>query len=475
MKNTNTSQQVKTDALKSKNQRGYNEVIEFLDAHWNTNRNDTSLTGLTQLDLALGSLSKKMATILVSGTNGKTLTINFTAKLLREEKLTVGTFISPHTLTYNERFSLNEETISNKALAEIGSDVIGVMESLGLKLNTLEILTMMAFAYFDKNGVDVAILEEHNTNDLPKTTHICSPNVVGITRIAEGASPADNKASEEDIRSVLSLVKPNSHVVSADQSKLNLQTMQKVVEEQGAVWSMPIRKLASLPYPFEQLHGRCAALAERIASIFINEFINQASVTVVESLLTKIKGQRGRPTLEAKRRSEMNPKKTVDQFWKDVSINMPGRFQLLPKEKPSILLDNATNLDAIRNVLLGIRLLHYQRPLKGLTVIIGNNNATLDTVELLKLLRYFFKKTSGQIVLCPAEPAVSNVAGHSWNIQQLTAELKNMKIKARAADSFQEAFEYAITSVDERNGLVVITGAQELISEYWRNKGIKKI
>lgn len=475
MKNTNTLQQAKADALKSKSQRGYNEIVEFLDSHWNTNKQDRALNGLTQLDLALENPSKKLATILVGGTNGKSLTINFTAKLLREEKLSIGTFISPHTLTYNERLSLNEETISNKVFAEVGNEVISTMESLGLELNSLEILTMMALVYFTKNGADVAIFEAHDNKDLPKTTLLFSPSVVGITRIAEGASPADNKASEEDIKRVLSLVKPNCHVVSADQSKLNLQTMQKCVEEEGAVWSMPIRKLAALAYPFEQLHGRCAALAERIASIFINEFVNQASTTITESLLTKIKGQRGRPTLEAKRKSELNPKKTVDQFWKLIAIDMPGRFQQLSKEKPTILLDNASNLDALRNVLLGIRLLHYQRPLKGLTLILGNNNLNVDIVELLKLLRYFFKKTSGQIVLCPAIPAVSNVGAQSWDTQYITSELKTMKIKARSAESFQEAFEYAVTSVDERHGLVVITGAQELITEFWRNKGTKKI
>ena len=48
--------------------------------------------------------------------------------------------------------------------------------------------------------------------------------------------------------------------------------------------------------------------------------------------------------LEAKRQSELNPKKTVEQFWKENTNELPARFQLLDKEKPSILLDNASNL-----------------------------------------------------------------------------------------------------------------------------------
>ena len=91
-------------------------------------------------------------------------------------------------------------------------------------------------------------------------------------------------------------------------------------------------------------------------------------VVVTDTLLTKQKGQRGRPTLEAKRQSELNPKRTVEQFWKETPTTLPGTLPILDKEKPTILLDNASNLDAFKNLLLGIRLLHYQRPLKGLTL-----------------------------------------------------------------------------------------------------------
>src|ERR1700722_2265566 len=320
-------------ALHNKKQRSYAEVVEFLDAHWKTNLNDKALSKLTQLDQAFSSVSKKTPTIVVGGTNGKSLTIGFTAKLLREENLTVGTFVTPHVLTYNERFSLNSVTIANKAFTDIANEVINTAESLNLSLNTIEILTMMALVYFAEQNVDVAIIEAQEAG-LPRTSMLLNPTVVGITRIAEGSSPALNKATPDAIKSFLHSVKNVSHVVSADQSKLNLQIMQELVEAMGGSWEMPIRKLAVLPYPFEQLHGRCAALAERIATIFVNEILNQNSVTVTETLLTKIKGQRGRPTLEAKRRSELNPKKTLEQFWKDTVNELPGRFELLEKEKP---------------------------------------------------------------------------------------------------------------------------------------------
>jgi len=98
--------------------RNYNEIIEFLDTHWTTNTNDKELQCITKLDKALKNPSKKVNVIAVTGTNGKSLTINFTAQLLREEGLTVGCLYAPHILTYNERISMHLKlpTLSQTAM-----------------------------------------------------------------------------------------------------------------------------------------------------------------------------------------------------------------------------------------------------------------------------------------------------------------------------------------------------------------------
>jgi folylpolyglutamate synthase/dihydropteroate synthase len=250
--------------------------------------------------------------------------------------------------------------------------------------------------------------------------------------------------------------------------------MLDITERNGGVWAMPIRKLAPLKYPFEQLHGRCAALAERIGEIYTNFFMPQEKIKA-NSLLAKQKGQRGRPTLEAKEQAKLNPKETLEQFWKTAINDLPYRFQLLEKEKPTVLLDNANDLDAFKNLLLGIRLLHYQRPLKGLSLIIGSNNPDLELDEFLKLLRYFFKKTSGNVVVCPVAPIPGDMNVNVANIEKVTNDIKSMKIKARSSKDFKEAFEFAASSVDERHGLVVIAGSSSLLAQYQHYKDAKKI
>lgn len=458
-------------------ERNYNDIVAYLNAHWDANTpSSKTIERMQKLDQAFDTVSQKVDTILVTGSNGKSLTCHFASKLLQAEGLNVGILYSPHILTYNERFTINQTTITNKVFTDLANTVINTAESLGLEATTSEILTMMGLLYFAENKVDVALLEVGSGTHYD-ATNVCHAKVATITRATATSIDTDARTVTAHIDSMMDIVKAGTWVVAGDQNKLHLQIMEKTALSRGGNWAMPIRKLAALPYPFEQLHGRCGALAERISWLYIKNFREKpAEEVVVDTLLVRQKGQRGRPTIEAKKRSLENPKPSLEQFWNITTNTLAGRFQLLDKEKTTILLDNANNLDAFNNLLLGIRLLHYQRPLKGLTIIVGAAHNTLHNEEFLKLLRYFFKKTTGQLFVCPLnEPLPGNHEENSWNAEQVANDFKTMKIKAQAFKSFDEAFEAAKGSVDERYGLVVITGSQSILNSYWLNKGIKKL
>jgi dihydrofolate synthase/folylpolyglutamate synthase len=266
-------------------QRNYSEVIELLDAHWAIPVTD-QLARIKKLDAALGNHAQSLKAIAITGTNGKSITVHLTSKLLMEESLKVGAMYAPHLLTYNERLAIDEEPVSNKEFTEAANDVINAADSLGLKCNSFELLTMMAILHFAKSKVDVAIFET-GSSDCIELINICKPVIVAVTRAIDEKITDETIVPVELISHMLSIVTTDTHVISADQSKLNLQTMLNITKEKNGVWAMPIRKLAQLAYPFEQLHGRCAALAERVADIFVNTFANRDAVVINDTLLTK--------------------------------------------------------------------------------------------------------------------------------------------------------------------------------------------
>ena len=130
------------------------------------------------------------------------------------------------------------------------------------------------------------------------------------------------------------------------------------------------------------------------------------------------------------------------------------------------MLDNAANLDAFNNLFLGIRLLHYAHQLKGLVLIIGCDNNKLSDIEFLRAARYFFKKNSGQIIFCPISQDNGKKADEAFDVEKITNEIRNYKVKAKSAKNLKDAYAQALKTVDQENGLIVITGSTAIIKEF---------
>lgn len=109
----------------------------------------------------IGSPEKNLKVIHVAGTNGKGSTVNFIKDILKED-YKVGSFVSPHLITYCDRIKIGDQEISQEDFAEIGQFIISkepkIIEDYG-ELNLFEFLTIMAIIYFDREKVDIAVLE----------------------------------------------------------------------------------------------------------------------------------------------------------------------------------------------------------------------------------------------------------------------------------------------------------------------------
>ena len=447
--------------------RSYSEVVSFLDKLKPIEYSSNVPQRMKDLNTLLGNVTDKVDIALIGGTNGKSSSMHFAAKLLNEEGFKVGISYSTHFPSYNERTVLNAQQITNKTFTDIANKVINTVESNNIKATSFEITTMISLLLFAESNIDIALLEVGLGGKYDATT-ICNPLIAAVTRIAEDHTDCLSENLDEVTFEMLEIAKSGTWLVSAEQSKIRLQKMKNWAEAHNVKWAMPIRKLASLPYVYEQLYGRSASLGERIAQIYTETIKGQFSPFLRGNLLATEKGQRGRPTLQAKRDAELNPIKTLKTFWAAEFNLLRGRFELLNKEKPSILIDGAHNVDALSNVFLGVRLLHYQKPLNGLSLIIGLQS-NIKANEVLKLVRYLLKKVTGNIYFVPLS---EETPYHTP--EDLASLSKELNISAHACKTFDEAFNKAKSTVDERDGLIVITGTKSMVTNYWNNRGIKK-
>jgi len=138
------------------------------------------LSNINKLVEYLGSPHEQFKSIHVGGTNGKGSSSHMLASVLQEAGYIVGLYTSPHLKDFRERIKINGVLISE-------SDVVSFVEEHQsfFKNNALSFFEMtvgMAFDYFAKEKVDIAIIEVGLGGRLD-ATNIITPEVSLITNI----------------------------------------------------------------------------------------------------------------------------------------------------------------------------------------------------------------------------------------------------------------------------------------------------
>lgn len=141
--------------------------------------------GLTNMISALerfGNPHRNFKSVHVAGTNGKGTTSAFIANSLEKIISKVGLYTSPHLVYLNERISIQGKWISNEDFIRILIRIkIGTTD---LPLTYFEVVTLIAFIYFDEQGVEFAIIETGLGGRLD-ATNVIVPEVTIITGIGK--------------------------------------------------------------------------------------------------------------------------------------------------------------------------------------------------------------------------------------------------------------------------------------------------
>ena len=138
------------------------------------------LSGMRQLDAALGHPSRQLRTIHVAGTNGKGSVCSMLAAALSATGLRVGLYTSPHLLDFRERIKLVERDGWSMVPKE---DVFRFLTEGDFEgLSFFEITTGLAFRWFVDARVDVAVIETGLGGRLD-STNILTPELSVVTSI----------------------------------------------------------------------------------------------------------------------------------------------------------------------------------------------------------------------------------------------------------------------------------------------------
>ncbi|MDR1487868.1 MAG: bifunctional folylpolyglutamate synthase/dihydrofolate synthase [Deltaproteobacteria bacterium] len=129
----------------------------------------------------LGNPEKDQRYIHLAGTNGKGSTAAMLAEILKRSGYKTGLYTSPHLVTFRERIQINGRLISENDVADLSAEV---WEAINPKSppTFFEFVTAMAFLYFKRQAVDMAVIETGLGGRLD-STNVIIPLVSAITNI----------------------------------------------------------------------------------------------------------------------------------------------------------------------------------------------------------------------------------------------------------------------------------------------------
>ncbi len=311
------------------------------------------LTATINLANYLKNPEKNFKSVHVAGTNGKGSTSHMLASVFQEAGYKTGLYTSPHLKDFRERIKINGEMIPKQYVSEFVEKHKLYFEKN--QLSFFEMTVGLAFDYYRKEKVDVAIVEVGMGGRLD-STNIITPEVSVITNIG------------------------------LDHTQFLGDTLEKVAAEKGGIIKegIPVVIGETLPET-KQVFERIAI--ERNTAIIFAENIPSLGYT---SDLKGIYQQKNIKTVLASLRilqkngwniSEENIAKGLLNTVKNTGLM--GRWQIL-NETPKVICDTGHNKEGLRLVMEQLAKENY----KNLHVVVG----VVSDKDLASVLPLFPKK-----------------------------------------------------------------------------------
>jgi len=261
----------------------------------------------------LGNPEKKLKTIHVAGTNGKGSTSSLLASVLHEAGYKVGLYTSPHLKDFRERIKINGKEITEEFVVEFVEK-----HQLFFETNDLSFFEMtvgLAFDYFVKENVDVAVIEVGMGGRLD-STNIITPLVSVITNIGLDHTQFLGNTLDAIAFEKAGIIKKNIPVVIGEYT---IETKPVFIEKAG------------------NENAEIYFASELISEVYPTELIGDYQLQNRKTVLQTIK------IIQEKKLLTINESHIRQGFLNVIkNTGLLGRWQIL-KESPKVICDTAHN------------------------------------------------------------------------------------------------------------------------------------
>lgn len=194
---------------------------------------DFSLDRFRQFCDAIGNPQDKFPSIHVAGSNGKGSTCTILGSIYRAADFNVGVYTSPHLISYNERFAINGQIISDGDLMSFFEQHQSRIKSF--RLTYFEISTALAFWWFAEQDVEIAVIETGLGGRLD-STNIINPIASVITTVTLDHTDVLGNSLEAIAAEKAGIIKQNTPVVLGNMP----QVARQVIREYAKAKSAPV-------------------------------------------------------------------------------------------------------------------------------------------------------------------------------------------------------------------------------------------
>ncbi len=366
----------------------------------------------------LGNPETKFKSIHVAGTNGKGSVSHMLASVLQEAGYKVGLYTSPHLKDFRERIKVNGEMIPKSAVTSFVKQHKSFFESHSLSF--FEMTVGLAFDYFSKQKVDVAIIEVGMGGRLD-STNIINPELSVITNIG-----MDHTAFLGDTLSAIA--KEKAGIIK---EKVPVVIGETTPETKSVFEAVALEKKAEIAFT-EAMQSKLYKSDLKGNYQAINKKNVLAAITVLQkhSLFSV---------------SEKDIEKGLLNVVKNTGLQ--GRWQTL-KERPRVICDTAHNKEGLRFVLEQIQ----EEKFTKLHIVLGFvSDKDVDAVLVLfpKDAVYYFCK--------PDIPRGMEVA-------VLAEKAAFHKLTGNGYGSVQEAYKAAVKTA-HADDLIFVGGSTFVVAE----------